>query len=403
MSAETVDTPAGAAPPERAGAPDTPLPSRLRIRAALRRATPALALFATIRLAGLVSTALWAWHTGRHPRTLLGASWDSRWYLSIARHGYGAPAPTGMWPDLPFADLAFFPLYPWLARIVGSLIPVGLLNAALLVAWAASALAAWGVFAVGAHLYDRRVGTLLVVLWALLPHGIIESLAYTESLLTALCAWSLYALLTRRFLAAAALAVLAGLARPSALAIVAAVGAVAVTHTWHRPGPLPLRLWAAALLAPLGWLGYVLWVGARAGIGPLGYFEVQELWGSRFDFGHDTLRSVKHLVLYGDPPAHFMVVAVLSVSLLLYALLVLDRPPTALLVYTTVLVVIALGGTGYFASKPRFLLPAFPLLLPLALALSRARTRTLLLTTGSLGSLALGYGIYLLTVADLPL
>ncbi|MGD3105509.1 hypothetical protein [Streptomyces sp. YGL11-2] len=416
MSAETAETPETAEPPgtPRAADPEgRPGPVRERVRAGLRRARTALVLFAGIRAAGMLCTAVWAWHTGRHPRTLLGASWDSRWYLSIALHGYGAPAPAGMWPDLPVADLAFFPLYPWLVRAVGTAaVPVGAVNAALLISWTAAGVAAWGIYAVGERLHGRRTGTLLVVLWALLPQAVIESLAYTESLLTALSAWSLYALLTRRFLWAGVLAATAGLTRPSALAVVAAVGAGAAAEVWRRgsggagegggrgPGLRPV---AAVLVAPAGWLGYVLWVGARTGGGPLGYFDVQELWGSRFDFGRDTLQEIRHLVLSGAPPVHFIAVAVIAVALLLYALLVLDRPPVALLVYTTVLVAIALGGTGYFPSKPRFLLPAFPLLLPAARALARARIRTAVPVAGALAALSLGYGVYLLAIASLPL
>ncbi|MEV5598191.1 hypothetical protein [Streptomyces sp. NPDC052496] len=402
MSAETVDTAAAAVRPGSV---------RVHVRAALRRAAPALALFAAVRFAGVLCTALWAWRTGRHPRSLLGATWDSNWYLGVARYGYGSPAPRHMWPPDALADLAFFPLYPGLIRGLSAVVPIGALNAGLLLAWTAAAVAAWGIFAVGAHLYGRRAGTFLVVLWALLPHAVIQSLSYTEPLLTALAAWALYALLTGRPLWAGGLAVLAGLARPNGLAVAAAVVAAAVVRAWWRgrDGPVPrrkrtLRLyWVAALIAPAGWLGYVLWVGIRTGAGPRGYFQVQEIWGSRFDFGRDTLRSVKRLFLHDGPLLHPVAAAVLAVSVLLLVLLVLDRPPLPLLVYTVVLVVLALGGTGYFPSKPRFLLPAFPLLVPAAVVLARARPRTVVLTVGSLAALSLGYGVYLLAMAPLPL
>ncbi|WP_411129426.1 hypothetical protein [Streptomyces sp. x-19] len=411
MVAETVERAGGVA-----AASGTPWG---RVGAAARRARTALLWFVGIRLAGAACVAAWAWRTGRHPRSLLGGSWDSQWYLSIARHGYGMAAPDGRWPDVPGADLAFFPLFPWLVRGVGAVLPVHPLTAGLVVAWVAALLAAWGIFAVGEHLHGRRTGTLLVVLWAVLPHAVVESLAYTEALLTALSAWALYAALSGRFLWAGALAALAGLARPSALAIVAAVQAAVAVRAWRQwrrgarrsapGGRAPdghvagRRLCAAALLAPVGWLGYVLWVGRRTGRGPLGYFAVQARWGSRFDFGRDALRAVRRLVLLGAPPAYLMALAVVAVALLLYVLLAADRPPAAVLGYVTVLVVLALGGTGYFASKPRFLLPAFPLLLPAALALARARRRTTAVITGGLAALSLGYGPYLLTLAAMPL
>ena len=55
------------------------------------------------------------------------------------------------------------------------------------------------------------------------------------------------------------------------------------------------------------------------------------------------------------------------------------------------LLALALTTSGYFGSKPRYLLPAFPLLLPVALRLSRLRLRT---AAGVLGVLAAGSAAY---------
>ena len=67
------------------------------------------------------------------------------------------------------------------------------------VAVVASLAAAWGLYAVGDHLHDRRTGVLLAVVWGLLPHAIVESMAYTEAIFTALVAWSLLAMLRERW------------------------------------------------------------------------------------------------------------------------------------------------------------------------------------------------------------
>ncbi|KUJ65722.1 hypothetical protein ACZ90_44360 [Streptomyces albus subsp. albus] len=394
-------------------------PALDRLAASLRRAAPALALYAAIRLAGVVCVAVWAWRLGRHPRTLLGYSWDGIWYTGIARHGYGTSFPSPLWPDLTFSDLAFFPLYPGLTRLVAAVTPLGTVSAGLLVAWMSAGVAAWGIHAIGKRLYGKRVALWLVVLWGLLPHAVVESMAYTEPLLTALAAWSLYAVLTGRWLWAGSLALLAGLSRPNGIAVAAAVCAAALATASGRdpartaPGtpvladrpPVrhpALRRWAAVVLSPLGWLGYLAWVGARRGE-PLGYFEVQADWGSRFDFGRDTLRSIRHLVTGRDVLAEYMTLAVLAAAAVLLVLLVLDRPPLVLLVYTLVLVVITAGGSDYFASKPRFLLPAFPLLVPAALAMARARPRTVRVTVGALAGLSCVYGAYLLAVAPVPM
>ncbi|MDR3080741.1 MAG: hypothetical protein LBV60_07405, partial [Streptomyces sp.] len=62
------------------------LPRRIRL---LPGAGTALALFAAVRIAGVVAAALANHAAGRAPLEGLAHSWDSRWYLHIAEHGYG--------------------------------------------------------------------------------------------------------------------------------------------------------------------------------------------------------------------------------------------------------------------------------------------------------------------------
>lgn len=98
-----------------------------------------------------------------------------------------------------------------------------------------------------------------------------------------------------------------------------------------------------------------------------------------------------------------MAFLITAAALLLFALFLLERPPLPVLVYTAVLVLITVGGAGFFESKPRFLLPAFPLLLPLAAALAKARPRAAVTVTAALAGLSFAYGAYLLTLAPMAL
>ncbi|WP_262703491.1 MULTISPECIES: hypothetical protein [Streptomyces] len=381
-----------------------------RIGASLGRAWLALAVYATVRAAGIGCVALGARHAGKHPRTRLGHYWDSLWYVGIAQHGYGTSRPSVTHPGLSFSDLAFFPLYPALIRAVADIVPMSAVTAGLLIAWAAAGLAAWGIHAVGERLYGRRVALALVALWGLLPHAVVESMAYTESLLTALAAWSLYALLTGRWVSAGALALCAGATRPNGIAVAAAVCVCAAAEIRRRRGRTSWRVWAGAALSPLGWLGYAAWVGVRRGTWR-GYLDVQADWGTYLDLGASGFRSARSLIMgNGHPPhlmgsghlAHYMALLVVGASLISLVGLALRPPPLPLAVYTLVLVFIALAGANYFASKPRFLLPAFPLLLPAALAMARARPRTAVLVGGALAGLSCLYGTYLLTMATSP-
>ncbi|MFF7075999.1 hypothetical protein [Streptomyces lavendulae] len=355
----------------------------------------ALGVFAAVRGAGVLVVAAGSWWAGRDPVRVLGASWDSVWYLGIAAHGYGR---TQMWASGSVqSDYAFFPLYPALVRLAG-----GTALAGLAVSWTAAAVAAVGVYRVGERLLGTpRGGVLLVGLWAALPHSVVLTLGYTEALLAALAAWALDCLLRGRWAGAAALAVLAGLTRPTGIAVAAAVTAAAVRELAVRNRRAP-AVWAAGLLAPAGWAAYVLAVGVRRH-DPFGYFTVQRQWGSRFDFGAGALGSVEKVLTGGHTPlATTVTVAVLAAAGLLAGALLLERAPLPLLAYTGTLLLITFGGAGFFESKPRFLLPAFPLLLPLAAVMARARPRTAVAVTACLAGLSYGYGVYLLLVARIP-
>jgi hypothetical protein len=367
-----------------------------RLTVAARLAAPAILGYGAIRLLGIV--VLWIW-AGADVWRLLGERFDASWYVGVAEHGYDRAVPVG--PDgLPrTTNLAFFPLYPALIRVVGAVLPVSLPVAGLIISWLTGLVAAWGIFAVGNHLGGRRAGTLLALFWAALPHGVVLAMGYTESLFTALAAWALYAVLTRRWLTAGVLCVPAGLTRATAVALMAAVGVGALIAVLKRQDGW--RPWVAVAIAPLGFLAYVGWVGQRLGR-PDGWFYVQgKIWGSSFDGGRFTLRTAR-AVLAGPDTALviYVVTFVLAVAVVLFALGVLDRLPWPVLAYSAVVLALVLGGAGYYHSKARLLLPAFTLLLPVALAAARsldagAKVRNQVATIGLLAAGSAWFGGYL--------
>ncbi len=157
------------------------------------------------------------------------------------------------------------------------------------------------------------------------------------------------------------------------------------------------------LLAPLGAAGYVLWVGHRTGDGPLGYLDVQAGWRNGFDGGAAFARFVAEKFT-SFPAALAGAALVVGVALLvrLYVAGVRQRQPLALLVYTGIVVLLALCASSYFGSKPRLLLPAFPLLLPLARALARARTSRAAAVVCGVAVAAAVYGAFWLNGSGPP-
>ncbi|GAA2576241.1 mannosyltransferase family protein [Actinomadura fulvescens] len=372
-----------------------PLPEHVETEADRRSrigfgdALPALALYAVVRAVGVY--VLWAWGASRDKALvdLLGRSWDSNWFLAIAQSGYD-------YGDTERSNLAFFPLYPLLLKGTDTVLPLDGAEAGILVAWLAALAAAWGLFAVGTHVHDRRTGIMLAVLWGVIPHGITQSMAYTEGLFTALAAWALYAVLARQWLVAGVLCLVAGLSRPTASALIGAVCLAAlVALIRRRDGWRPAF---ALLVGPLGWLAYLAWVGQRVGR-PDAWFQIQgEQWGTTFDGGFYTFNKAREVLSRASELENYVVTFVLLVAVALFVMSLIDRQPWPLLVYSALMLITSLGGENYYHSKARYIVPAFALLLPAAVGLSRAHLGKAVVTLTTVCLVSAFMGGYLLLV-----
>ena len=257
----------------------------------MRAAAPALAGYVAARALGLVVLWIMARHFGEHVPSLLGR-FDGRWFIDIAEHGYDTSLTHRANGSLVNTNVVFFPGYPYLIDAVSAVTGLSVLWAGIVTSWLAGIAAAWGIFAVGDLVYGRRTGVVLAVLWGIQTHAIVESMVYSESLFTALCAWSLYALLRRQWLTAGTLCLLAGTTRAAAGVLVAVVVVAAVIA--RREGWRP---WVAALLAPLGLLAYLAWVGHALHRWD-GWFYMQDKgWHLHFDGGWATLHTLADKVL----------------------------------------------------------------------------------------------------------
>ena len=364
-------------------------------RPTLRAAAPALLLYAGIRLFALVTLYVF-WHrSGSHFEfwQLLNGRFDSGWYRQIADRGYDEAIPVGPDGGLRPTNLAFFPLFPGLIALVTAVTPFGSAVAGLVVSWLACLATSWGLFAIGNHVRDRMTGIVLAALWAIVPHAIVENMAYSESLFAALAAWSLYALLRRAWLLAAVLCVGAGLARPAGNAVIAAIGVMAFIAVIRRQDGW--RPWVAAIVAPLGYVGYLGWAGLRLGRVD-GYFVAQrEAWDVSFDGGAFTFDQLTPILTKPQSLQYIVVTALLGLAVLLLVLSIVDRHPLPLVIYSAVSLVFVIGAAGAYYGKGRYLVPVFTLLLPVAIGMSRARASTRWLVLAFLACASAWYGVYL--------
>ena len=394
--------PGGAAIPWRAADP-VPVGTGARpgsARTALRRGlASALAVHVLARGVGLAVLALMADTAGQDPVSRLSI-WDGGWYLRIAQDGYAGRLDL---TSQSTGSLGFYPLYPLLIRAGSALSGLAPGTFGVLISEAAALVAALGLYLLAARLWSPQVGVALVLLWSTQPLSIVLSMVYTEALFTALAVWALVLLHRRAWLGAGVLALLSGLSRSSGLGVAAAVTGYA-GWCWWRAESRQGRQWVGAALALAGTPLWWLWVGRHVGQWNAWFVVQDRLWGSRWDNGGYVLGLGVDLfrqeVRYSGDAV--LVVTVTYVFLLLAAVLLVEaaarRVWWPLLVYAVVLLALTVGSAGFINAKLRFLVPIFPLLIPVAMALARAERRVQLVVAVLLIGGSAWFGAFLLVV-----
>ncbi len=364
---------------------------RARLRAGARDVAPALAVYAAIRLVGLLALAIYARNHDYAAFARLD-TYDAPRLLRLAARGYDPLIPGYLHGRPTTSNIAFFPLYPLVVRAVAALPLVSVLAAGYLVTAVSGLVAAAGLDRFGRRLVPAanggtraatdaaaprtaRVGGLVVVaLWATWPHGVVLAMPYTEALYVALAVWSTLALLDGRWLTAGVLCLFAGATRSLGVALAGAIALaalVAVVRAVREHRRVPWRPVAGAVLAPLGVLGYWGFLWARTGR-PDAWFWVQSAeWRSGFDGGAYTLRTITSSLTQGDDLVIVVCSLVVVASIALVVALAVGRAPLAVVAYAAFAVALVLGTENYMHSKSRLLLCAFPLVLPLAWGLVR--------------------------------
>jgi hypothetical protein len=363
-------------------------------------------IYAGIRVLGVAITAFLLGHGKYQLRHWSLVRWmrssDGGHYGAIAAHGYTYPA-----GQLAHASVfSWFPGYPAVIDSIAWLPGVTIVAAGLVVTGVAGLAAAWGLTTLGMKLTgDPRISLLMVAVWAVAPSSTVLSMVYAEALFCALAIWALVALVGRRWLAAAGLTLAAGTVRSTALALILTVCAAALIAVIQAVrARQPFALWwrplAAMLLAPLGLLGYLGYV-ALATHRLDGWFWVEKYTCHMvFDWGTSTLSVVKGTVLGTPSVAQVLVVAAIGAAALLMLWSLTERIPAYLHIYTIVVVFLALTtSANWISSKPRFMLPAVLLALPVARLLAPLRNSVLVPLICVLAAASTWFGLYLTIIA----
>ncbi|GAA1885974.1 hypothetical protein [Streptantibioticus ferralitis] len=363
-------------------------------RRLLTAAGPALAVWAGAALLQL----LMLWWLSTRPDWLHTAltPWDNEWYVSIAEQGYPHSFSYDANGQLTGNTLAFFPLYPLLIKVVGTLTGLGGQSASIAVAWLASAGGAVAVYRLGLRLYGERAALCLVLLVFTQPMAITLWIGYSESLFLLLAACCLLAAHRRAWLTAGGLAFLAGLTRSTGVAVALALAVAALPPMW-RARRIDWRALAGVAVGLLGVPLYVAWVGLR--LGRLdAWLTIQRAgWHTAWDWGYATWQFLADTLQRGHDWVP-VATAVLLVALAAAAVTaVLRRPWPPLAVYGLLVFALTVGQTNYYHSKLRLLVPALLTLVPLARAFGKAGPRSAAPAAAVFALFGTWFGAYMLT------
>jgi hypothetical protein len=164
---------------------------------------------------------------------------------------------------------------------------------------------------------------------------------------------------------------------------------------WWRP-------LAAVILAPLGLLGYWGYAG-WAWHKPDAWFFMEHTMNSSWDWGRSALSTVRNAVIAGTTAPVALTLVVVAAAVILTGCVLAERIPWSLRVYVLLVVTTAVcTGPNYLGAKPRHLMVAMLLGLPLARPLARARPWVSVPLLAVLAAASAWFGLYLMSVNWAP-
>ena len=287
--------------------------------------------------------------------------WDGGWWMSTTLHGYphAVPMVDGHAGE---STIAFFPLFPLLARGVMNVTGLPLLGSLLVVTTVFGGLTAVGLWYLTRRILDADTADRTVALFCFFPGSFIFSLVYAEPVMLALAVGCLLFLLQRRWLLAGVLAAMATASRPNAAVLIVCCAWEAGFAVMRR------REWRALIapaLAPVGIVSFFVFLRVRTG-SLRAWFDVEKGgWNERIE-PTALWHYIQTFARNGFAEWNIPVPLAGAVLILIGAvLLVRARVPPVLLVYTAGIVILTLSSKT-LGARPRFVLTAFPLFIGLA-------------------------------------
>ena len=279
--------------------------------------------------------------------------WDAVHYLTIATQGYQG------------TDMAFFPLFPLLIRILGSLVGNHLI-AGLLISNASFFFGLLYLYKLLEHEYDRSVARRAIFYVSIFPSAFFFSAVYTESLFFMLTVASFYYMRSHRWWIAGAIGFFAALTRVEGVLL-----AVPFAIEWYLQYKPKLQQHIAELvpgaLIPFGLFTYMALLWVLVG-DPLYFSHVQSHWNRHFAPPWVSVINSFHQIATATQGQTIANQAFeLSFTFLMIGVLIIGwkqlRP--SYIAYMALSILIPMS-TSSLMSMPRFALVLFPMFAILA-------------------------------------
>ena len=307
--------------------------------------------------------------------------WDGQWYLNIAHGGYGA---------IPY-DAPFFPMYPMLAAGLSAVTTLPEAATGLIVSYICLALGLVYLYRLARLDFDRGTTVRAVVTLLLYPTAFFLVAMYTESLVLLLTSAALYYARVGKWWLVAPIALLAGLSKIMAVALVVALACELFLGEANSPDGREGKSWqallhprrllsrlspakvTALLAAPVGLLLYMSFLAWRFG-DPFSFINALPVrfWRGRFSFFEQEWRLVsswfqRGMTLNDWSKVGDFVAFLLMLGLAIYAARYMRLSYAALMVTFLVLLVIS----GDLLSLNRYILTVAPVFIGIAALASR--------------------------------
>lgn len=308
--------------------------------------------------------------------------WDAYWYWTVGFDGYSLDTPAGNSPGE--ANVAFFPAYPLVSRIVHEITGLSAYASMHLVSTAAGVLATCMLWALVRQYYDRRRADLTTLLFAFSTGAFALSMLYSEGLFLVAAIGCCWLLMRERYLAAGLLAALGTATRPTGVVLVAVCAVAALS----APRADRLRAWAATAIAPLGIIAFFVYLRSMSGSWTV-YFDVQRAgWGdgtSPYRGRWNEFGAIIDTVRNGAPLEMSSMTSLFGLVIVAFGIMALvqQRTHRILLAYTIVMFAM-LWSSEVVGFRPRMIMVIFPIFIGISgrLPSRRAYVATLAASAG---------------------